>query len=80
VPLAAAVGVALLAMLLDKLVHVLDLVVSKGGPFIFLLKILGDLVPPYLGLALPVALFRLLGRLSDVSSRGAVAWTSRRTA
>jgi lipopolysaccharide export system permease protein len=56
-PLAAAVGVALLAMLLEKLVHVLDLVVNKGGPFVLLLEILADLIPPYLGLALPASLF-----------------------
>jgi len=56
-PLAAAVSVALVAMLLEKLVHVLDLVVNKGGPFTLLLEILADLIPPYLGLALPAALF-----------------------
>jgi len=56
-PLAAAVSVALLAMLLEKLVHVLDLVVNKGGPFVLLLEMLADLIPPYLGLALPAALF-----------------------
>ena len=44
-------------MLLEKLVHVLDLVVNKGGPFVLLLEILADLIPPYLGLALPASLF-----------------------
>jgi lipopolysaccharide export system permease protein len=57
VPLTAAVGVAVLAMLLEKLVHVLDLVVNKGGPFILLIRVLADLIPPYLGLSLPAALF-----------------------
>jgi lipopolysaccharide export LptBFGC system permease protein LptF len=52
-PLAAAVGIALLAMLLDKLIH---LVVNKGGPFSLLLRMLADLVPPYLGLALPLGI------------------------
>jgi len=56
-PLAAAVSIALLAMLLDKLVHVLDLVVNKGGPFVLLLEMMANLIPPYLGLALPAALF-----------------------
>src|SRR5258705_2692089 len=56
-PFAAAAGIALLAMLLEKLIHVLDLVVNKGGPFWLLLRMLADLVPPYLGLALPAALF-----------------------
>src|SRR6266478_1369747 len=57
VPLVAAVSIALVAMLLEKLVHVLDLVVNKGGPFVLLLEILANLIPPYLGLALPAALF-----------------------
>lgn len=76
VPMAAAVGIALMALLLDRLVHVLDLVVNKGGPSVLLLEILAELIPPYLGLSLPAALFAgvLLAamRLSDNSELDAL--------
>jgi lipopolysaccharide export system permease protein len=56
-PLSAAIGIVLAAMLLERLVHLLDLVVNQGGPFFLLLKMLVNLVPTYLGLALPAAFF-----------------------
>ncbi len=56
-PLATAVGVALVALLLERMVRLLDLVVNKGGPFYLLLKMLANLIPHYLGIALPAAFF-----------------------
>src|SRR5258706_13779827 len=56
-PLSAAIGIVLVAMLLERLIHLLDLVVNQGGPFFLLLKMLINLVPTYLGLALPAAFF-----------------------
>src|SRR5689334_5728821 len=56
-PLSAAVGIVLVALLLERLIHLLDLVVNQGGPFFLLLKMLANLVPTYLGLALPAAFF-----------------------
>ena len=56
-PLSAAVGIVLVALLLERLIHLLDLVVNQGGPFFLLLKMLVNLVPTYLGLALPAAFF-----------------------
>lgn len=57
IPLAATVGVALLALLLERLIRLLDMVVTKGGPLQIIVKMLVNLVPHYLGLALPVAFF-----------------------
>src|SRR3954451_22813094 len=56
-PLAAAIGIVLMGMLLERLIHLLDLVVNQGGPFFLLLKLLANLIPSYLGLALPAAFF-----------------------
>jgi lipopolysaccharide export system permease protein len=56
-PLAAAIGIVLVALLLERLIHLLDLVVNQGGPFFLLLKLLANLIPTYLGLALPAAFF-----------------------
>jgi lipopolysaccharide export system permease protein len=56
-PLTTAVGIALVALLLERMVRLLDLVVNKGGPFFLLLKMLVNLIPHYLGIALPAAFF-----------------------
>lgn len=56
-PLSTAVGIALFALLLERMVRLLDLVVNKGGPFYLLLKMLVNLIPHYLGIALPAAFF-----------------------
>jgi lipopolysaccharide export system permease protein len=63
-PLLAALGVALIALLLERTVRLLDLVVSEGGPFYLLLRMVANLIPHYLGLALPAAFF--LGSLLAV--------------
>ncbi len=56
-PLLAAVGVGMAAFLLDRLIRLLDLVANRGGPLNMALKMLTNLVPHYLGLAVPAALF-----------------------
>ncbi|GIK98973.1 MAG: hypothetical protein BroJett029_31820 [Alphaproteobacteria bacterium] len=56
-PLVTAIGIALFALLLERMVRLLDLVVNKGGPFYLLLKMLVNLIPHYLGIALPAAFF-----------------------
>lgn len=56
-PLAVAIGIALFALLLERMVRLLDLVVNKGGPFYLLLQMLANLIPHYLGIALPAAFF-----------------------
>lgn len=56
-PLGLAIGVALIALLMERMVRLLDLVVNKGGPFFLLLQMLANLIPHYLGIALPAAFF-----------------------
>ena len=57
VPLAATIGIALVALLMERMVRLMEILVSQGGPLFLVLKMLGNLVPHYLGLALPAALF-----------------------
>lgn len=56
-PLTVAIGIALIALLMERMVRLLDLVVNKGGPFYLLLQMLANLIPHYLGIALPAAFF-----------------------
>ena len=56
-PLIATVSVALVALLLERMVRLLDLVVNKGGPLSLILRMLVNLIPHYLGIALPAAFF-----------------------
>lgn len=56
-PLGATVGIALAALLMERMVRLMELLVSQGGPFLLIIKMLSNLVPHYLGLALPAALF-----------------------
>lgn len=57
VPLLAAVGVAMAALLLERLIRLLDLFANRGGPINIIFKMLANLVPHYLGIAVPAALF-----------------------
>lgn len=56
-PLLAAVGVAMAALLLERLIRLLDLFANRGGPIEIIMKMLANLVPHYLGIAIPAALF-----------------------
>lgn len=56
-PLAATIGIALAALLMERMVRLMEILVSQGGPIFLVLRMLGNLVPHYLGLALPAALF-----------------------
>jgi lipopolysaccharide export system permease protein len=56
-PLAATVGIAMAALLLERLIRLLDLFANRGGPLNIVLKMLANLVPHYLGIAVPAALF-----------------------
>lgn len=55
--LGAALAVVLFALLLERLLRLLDVLASHDGPFGLVLRILLNLVPHYLGLALPAAFF-----------------------
>ena len=56
-PLLGAVGIAMAALLMQRLIHLLDLFANRGSPLSIIMKMLGNMVPFYLGIALPAALF-----------------------
>jgi lipopolysaccharide export system permease protein len=56
-PLLMAVAVALLVLLTERMLRLLDLVLDTGGGLTVLLQMLAFLVPHYMALALPVAFF-----------------------
>ncbi len=56
-PLLAGTVVVLVALLLERLLRLLDLVVNKGSPIGLILKLLLNLTPHYVGIALPAAFF-----------------------
>ena len=58
-PLVATMGIAALLLILEKMLKLFDFVVNQGGPANIVFRMLANLTPKYLGLALPVAL--LLG-------------------
>ena len=56
-PFMGTLAIAMVALLLERLLRLLDLIASKGAQPLSVLMVLADLVPHYLGLALPAALF-----------------------
>jgi lipopolysaccharide export system permease protein len=56
-PFSATLLVVLPALLLERLLRLFDLIASRSVPGAAVLRMLLDLVPHYLGLALPAALF-----------------------
>ena len=69
---------ALIALLMERMVRLLDLVVNKGGPFYLLLQMLANLIPHYLGIALPAAFFigvlHAVMKMSSDSELDAMRW------
>jgi len=57
VPLAAIICIAALLLVLERMLRLFDFVVSEGGPATVVAQMLANLVPQYLGLALPVGVF-----------------------
>lgn len=56
-PLLMTLGVAFLLLLLERMLRLFDFVVNQGGPVEVVFRLLGNLVPHYLGFALPLGLF-----------------------
>ena len=52
-PLAAGIPIGMAALLLQRLIRLLDLFANRGGPMMVILKMLGNLVPQYLTTAVP---------------------------
>jgi lipopolysaccharide export system permease protein len=68
-PLAASLIVILCALLLERILRLIDLVAAQGGPLGPVLQMALNLIPHYLGLALPAAffisMFVVVARLAD---------------
>jgi len=60
-PLLTTLGLAALLLILEKMLRLFDFVVNQGGPANVVFKMLANMAPHYMGLALPVGL--LLGVL-----------------
>ena len=56
-PLVAAMSIGLLLLLAERLVRLLDITMGKQNSFGFVFEALAYLIPHYLGLALPAAMF-----------------------
>src|SRR6185295_6915694 len=56
-PLLMGTIVVLIALFLERLLRLLDLLVNKGSPFGLILRLLLNLIPHYIGIALPAAFF-----------------------
>jgi lipopolysaccharide export system permease protein len=56
-PFAVALGVVLAALLLERIMRLFDLLALKGGPYSVVIELAANLIPFYLGLALPAAFF-----------------------
>lgn len=68
-PFATALGIALSALLLERLLRLFNMLAEAGSPFGVVLELTANLVPHYLGLALPagffIAVFMSVARMSE---------------
>lgn len=56
-PLFMTLGIAALLLLLERMLRLFDFVVNQGGPVEVVFQLLLNLIPHYMGLALPIGLF-----------------------
>jgi lipopolysaccharide export system permease protein len=56
-PLVTTLAIAALLLLLEKMLRLFDFVVNQGGPVNVVFRMLANLTPHYMGLALPIGLF-----------------------
>jgi len=75
VPLIGTFILAAMLLLLDRMLKLFDFVVSEGGPVAIVFRMLANLLPEYLGLAIPLGLtlgvllaFRKLALSSELDS------------
>lgn len=70
-PLTGALGVTLVALLLERVLRLLDLLQSSANRFGFVAELAANLIPHYLGLTLPaaffIALFLVVSRMNQDS-------------
>jgi lipopolysaccharide export system permease protein len=79
VPLLGTFVLAAMLLLLDRMLKLFDFVVSEGGPVAIVFRMLANLLPEYMGLAIPLGLtlgvllaFRKLALSSELDSLRAV--------
>lgn len=56
-PLSATLGVSALLLLLERMFRLFDMVANQGGPVAVVFRMLGSLLPHYIGTALPLGFF-----------------------
>lgn len=56
IPLIGTLCLAAMLLLLDRMLRLFDFVVSEGGPVTIVWRMMANLIPEYLGLAIPVGL------------------------
>ena len=79
VPLLGCLTVAAMLLLLDKMLKLFDFVMNEGGPVSVVWKMLGNLIPEYLSLGIPIGVllgillaFRNLAQSSELDALRAV--------
>jgi lipopolysaccharide export system permease protein len=79
VPLVGTLCLAAMLLTLDRMLRLFDFVVSEGGPVTVVWRMLANLIPEYLGLAIPIGLtlgvllaFRKLALSSELDTLRAV--------
>jgi lipopolysaccharide export system permease protein len=79
VPLVGTLCLAAMLLILDRMLRLFDFVVTAGGPVSVVWRMLANLIPEYLGLAIPVGLtlgvllaFRKLALSSELDSLRAI--------
>src|ERR1700712_2425800 len=79
VPLIGTLCLAAMLLIMDRMLRLFDFVVSEGGPVTVVWRMLANLIPEYLGLAVPVGLtlgillaFRKLALSSELDTLRAV--------
>jgi lipopolysaccharide export system permease protein len=85
VPLVGTLVVAAMLLLLEKMLNLFDFVVNEGGPVSVVWRMLGNLIPEYLALGIPIGVtlgillgFRRLALSSELDSLNAVGMGHRR--
>lgn len=78
-PLLATLVISAMLLLLEKMLKLFDFVVNEGGPVSVVWQMLGNLIPQYLGLGIPIGLllgillaFRRLAMSSELDALRAV--------
>jgi lipopolysaccharide export system permease protein len=79
VPLLGTLCLAAMLLIMDRMLRLFDFVVSEGGPVTVVWRMLANLIPEYLGLAVPIGLtlgvllaFRKLALSSELDTLRAV--------